>query len=156
MPHAADRDVEWQAYLYVSGEMSPPAVLQFEERLADDQAAREAVARAVELWTLLAANPQLIVPATVSRSHRSAVVAALATVAALVIVFFSLNRRQPPTLEGEPASDLVSLWAESDEAIEDDADRMVADVPDGADDLTVPGWMIAALETDADDDTEEN
>jgi ferric-dicitrate binding protein FerR (iron transport regulator) len=156
MSHTADRDLEWQAYLYVSGEMSPPAVLQFEERLADDQAAREAVAQAVELWTLLAANPQSAIPTTVTRSHRSAILAALTTVAALVIVFFSVNRRQPPTQDGEPASELVSLWTETDEAAEDDVDAMAADAPGEADDLTVPGWMIAALETDADDDTEEN
>ena len=42
-------DLNWLAFRYVAGEMSGDECAEFETRLADDQAAREAVASAVEL-----------------------------------------------------------------------------------------------------------
>lgn len=48
-------DLDWQAWCYVSGEMTSDESAAFEARLADDLAACEAVARAVELNDALAA-----------------------------------------------------------------------------------------------------
>jgi hypothetical protein len=48
-------ELEWTAFCYVSGELSPAEAEQFEVRLADDQEAREALARAVELTQVVAA-----------------------------------------------------------------------------------------------------
>ncbi len=43
------QDLDWLAFCYAAGELENTQCEQFEARLADDQAAREALARAVEL-----------------------------------------------------------------------------------------------------------
>lgn len=48
-------DLHWQAAQYVLGELSPVDAADFEDRLAVDQQAREAVASAVELTAAVAA-----------------------------------------------------------------------------------------------------
>jgi hypothetical protein len=50
-----ENQLEWTAFCYASGELSPAEAEQFEARLADDQEAREALARAVELTQVVAA-----------------------------------------------------------------------------------------------------
>src|SRR4051794_35043724 len=50
-----EADLEWTAYLYVTGGLSILEEAAFELRLAEDQLAREAVAGAVELTGALAA-----------------------------------------------------------------------------------------------------
>jgi len=47
-------DIDWLAFRYVANEMSNDEYEQFEERLFDDQTAREAVATAVELTQTIA------------------------------------------------------------------------------------------------------
>jgi hypothetical protein len=47
--HLPDTDLDWLAYQYAAGELSVSQLSAFEERLAVDQSAREAVAAAVEL-----------------------------------------------------------------------------------------------------------
>ena len=47
-------ELNWLAFRYVAGEMSADECAEFETRLADDQAAREAVASAVELTQTMA------------------------------------------------------------------------------------------------------
>jgi len=42
-------ELSWQAFLYVSEELSPDEVVDFEERLLTDQSAREAVAEAAKM-----------------------------------------------------------------------------------------------------------
>jgi len=48
-------DLDWLAFSYAAGELTPAEAEQFELRLADDQPAREALARAVELCQIVAA-----------------------------------------------------------------------------------------------------
>lgn len=48
-PNQNRDELAWLAFQYVAGDFSPAGAEQFEERLATDQAAREAVAEAVEL-----------------------------------------------------------------------------------------------------------
>jgi hypothetical protein len=48
-------ELDWLAFCYAAGELSSAETEQFEVRLADDQAAREALARAVELTQIVAA-----------------------------------------------------------------------------------------------------
>jgi len=50
-----ENQLEWTAFCYASGELNPAEAEQFELRLADDQEAREALARAVELTQVVAA-----------------------------------------------------------------------------------------------------
>jgi hypothetical protein len=55
MPHEKPDDLDWLAFCYIADELSPDEVERFESRLADDQEAREAVARAVDLTRAVAA-----------------------------------------------------------------------------------------------------
>jgi hypothetical protein len=48
-------DLDWLAFSYAAGELTSAEAEQFELRLADDQPAREALARAVELCQVVAA-----------------------------------------------------------------------------------------------------
>lgn len=50
-----NNDLDWLAFSYAAGELTPTEAEQFELRLADDQPAREALARAVELCQVVAA-----------------------------------------------------------------------------------------------------
>jgi hypothetical protein len=51
-----DQSLDWLAHCYVCGELSPAELTEFETRLGDNQAAREAVARAVEINELVLAS----------------------------------------------------------------------------------------------------
>jgi hypothetical protein len=64
--------LDWSAFCYAAGEMSPAEVTEFEARLADDQAAREALARAVELTQIVAAAESQVGDVVLPASHRSA------------------------------------------------------------------------------------
>ena len=60
MTNDIKNDLDWLAFCYAAGELDVAAAEQFESRLATDQAAREALARAVELTqTVAAAEHQL-------------------------------------------------------------------------------------------------
>ena len=48
-------ELDWSAFCYAAGELSPTEAEQFETRLADDQSVREALTRAVELTQTVAA-----------------------------------------------------------------------------------------------------
>jgi hypothetical protein len=48
-------DLDWQAFAYAAGELSAAEAEAFESRLCDEQPAREALARAVELTQIVAA-----------------------------------------------------------------------------------------------------
>ena len=66
-------ELDWTAFCYAAGELDPAAAEQFEARLADEQPAREALARAIELTQAVAAAesqpPAYVVrPATRQRS----------------------------------------------------------------------------------------
>src|SRR6478752_2511542 len=48
-------NLDWLAFSYAASELQPTEAEQFEARLADDQTAREALARAVELCQIVSA-----------------------------------------------------------------------------------------------------
>lgn len=50
-----DNDLDWSAFCYLAGELSPAEAEAFEARLGTEQAAREALARSVELTQIVAA-----------------------------------------------------------------------------------------------------
>ena len=145
-----DHDRNWQAFLYVSGEMSPAAAEEFELQLADDQSAREAVADAVQLLATMAAGVKpaaadpIAMPQSISPARNFA---ALVTVAALVLVCLSVIHLRQSGRDNAPARELVSLWAES-RSLTDDSVEADGASNGGDEDLTVPGWMLAAVETD--------
>jgi hypothetical protein len=63
-------ELEWSAFCYAAGELSAPEAALFEQRLATDQAAREALARTIELTQAVAAA-ETLEPVTVRPSGRS-------------------------------------------------------------------------------------
>ena len=60
MNKECESQLDWSAFCYAAGEMSPQETTEFEARLSDDQLAREALARVVELTqTVSAAESQI-------------------------------------------------------------------------------------------------
>ena len=75
-------ELTWQAFQYVAGELSVTDADLFEERLADDQAAREAVAQAVALFhTVCAVEAAEPVVAIRERTSRRALLVPAITLA---------------------------------------------------------------------------
>lgn len=146
-------DLDWQAFLYASNELSADERAAFESRLANDQAAQEALASMVSLAeavcaaesdaeissnTVVASSTQ--VAEGPSRRHQAALWMALG--AACLAMIFGLrqvmqtgNNRQPIAMQQDAQSDgkLVDLaqhWAQNlDEhsVMEDVATGVVAD-----------------------------
>jgi hypothetical protein len=133
-------ELSWCAFRYIADEMSADEQARFEEQLAVDQQAREAVALAVELAHGLAAVPER--PAVVApsrRKRRLRVRLAWSAAAAIAVCFaFALGWQLggpeeqglvpgPLAERGLPADDqsvsdpgvaaeLVSLWVQADAA----------------------------------------
>jgi hypothetical protein len=91
-------DLGFEAFRYVAGEMTDSEALAFEERLAGDQAAREAVAQAVEIAQAVTVLGPQAVPAgspgnraILRKSRRAAVVAVLAALAACLALAVGLD-----------------------------------------------------------------
>ena len=57
MSTPGQRELDWQAFCYAAGDLAPAEARDFENRLAESQEAREALARAVELGESLAHLP---------------------------------------------------------------------------------------------------
>jgi hypothetical protein len=93
-------DLTWLAFCYVAGELGPAEAEAFEARLDHDQAAREAVAGAVELVELVSQSAQR---EPVARRNRR-VVAVLATAAALTLAVVLGGLRFGPTGGSQPSA----------------------------------------------------
>jgi hypothetical protein len=122
-------ECNWIAFRYVSGEMTDEESRLYEQRLVDDEAACDAVARATELHEAVrfASNDPIALrrsPQVIGRRHPAiwAAVAAACLVLAAVLLrrpfdhrpeqpIASTSENRPDSSDGEPAS--VSLaWAE--------------------------------------------
>ena len=149
-------DAEWLAVRYVLGELPPAEAVAFEERLAVDQPAREAVALAVRLTEALAESemtartpaetsaPVVALPSRRSRRRLLAIVAAAAVV--LLAVVIEAPRSARPVAADDAR--LAALWSETDAwsgafepTVEDDESLA------GRDPLLPPDWLIAAVES---------
>ncbi len=134
---AFDEDLPWLAFLYVSEELTPDEVADFEERLLTDQEAREAVAEAMKmadgLWVATAvetlqAPPDRGRPAEAAKPSRSRwswwMTGTLAAAGLAFCVGWWLaewetsnNPPRPVVQESEPevvplkAEELVGLWS---------------------------------------------
>lgn len=104
-------DLNWLAFAYVAGEMSADEAESFELRLADDQQAREAVARAVELTQVVAAA-ETHCEQSVTVAHRQApswstrlAWMAIGGVAAVLVALFvsSMNTGPQPVVKQDDA-----------------------------------------------------
>jgi hypothetical protein len=166
-----DRDeLTWLAFQYVAGDFSAAAAEQFEERLATDQAAREAVAEAVELLHAVCAA-EASEPVVAVAAHQSiwsqklvwistGAAAAVALVAGVLSINpwggFSPSRPERNVAAVSPA--LVDAWsAIRKEAADESASHSVsasavlteAELALAEEDLALsteaPSWMTAGV-----------
>lgn len=138
-------DLDWLAFRYAAGELENAECEQFEARLADDQTAREALARAVDLCQTVHAvesqRREYIIPAvaaTVAWNQRLSWMA-VGGLASLLIALFWTGVVGPVSrsLHAFSQQNLASAWTETRTEI--------ANVRDA-------GYWPAIATTDADDE----
>lgn len=155
------QDLDWLAFCYVSDELDVEARADFEMRLQDDQAAREAVACVVGECQMIdracsLPSPRRAVGATTeATSSLWRVPAALLAAAAAIFILVAVNQPDStPPIATASADELADAWAstlvslEPDEFEEFVADEYQALGLDNDDD----SWMFAALDDLTDED----
>ncbi len=157
---AASDELEWLAYCYVSGDLLGDERTTFENRLADDQGAREAVARAVELVQAVAAAESYVsprpMPAAVARRTtwpRSLAWMSAGASAALVLVVAWIQWDAIAGWFAPPPADrqaLAEVWSQTREAVRE----IVYTEPyefsppaktELASEESLPSWIAAAV-----------
>jgi hypothetical protein len=168
--------LEWQAFLYASGDLSPAESAAFEAKLESDQAAREALAEAVRTTELISqAHCQ---PATVRRAYRSHWISQAgwmsvgAAACLLLVVGVQTVRRSnldaswlssndaPADVSAQLAADWVEVRLEQlrdDAPVEAaawmvDSEAMPIDVEG---EVAVPEWLLAAASPAGEDGSAE-
>jgi anti-sigma factor RsiW len=165
--HEFENELDWQAFCYLSGELNEAETEQFEARLADDQAAREALARAVELTQAVAAAESqagaVVIPAGRGAADWSTRVSWMA-VGGLAAVLLAIlwSGAVGPAWQGRNAAgriELASAWMAAREEIklagfggpalgDDAADDAAFSTDLRSDNLAIdeaPSWMTAAV-----------
>src|SRR5262245_21336999 len=174
MNNEIQNELDWTAFCYVAGELSPAEVERFEVRLADEQPAREALARAVEMTQAVAAAESqaechVVIPAARHRPvwiSRLAWMAVGGTAAALLAVLWSgaLNSGRHPLTGAQllARSELAAAWTQARDEIAaakeagqwpmiaaaGDSDEEQPGTESRGDDLALeeaPSWMTAAV-----------
>jgi hypothetical protein len=161
-PH---EELDWLAFQYVANEMSATERSAFEERLDLDQAAREAVAQAMELSlavevayredaVVVAARDRLLGQG--SRGWWSVGVAACVLFALVALSQLTRNAGERLAISPTPGDQLAIAWSETRVALPTSANLSAADenlLEDdllalrGEDDdlLALPTWLVAAV-----------
>jgi hypothetical protein len=161
-------ELDWLAFRYVAGELDSDEQADFERRLAQDQAACEAVAKAVELTGAIRAVeatslPPVQLAGVPSRRWSLRMAACLSACAAILLIVyfqFSLPTESGPTVRSDPSSvtdktELAVVWSEiraelGDQENDTWAWSEVIDLGDSAsaaddtDSLITPDWMFSA------------
>ena len=160
------QELDWLAFQYVADELSAPDRAAFEERLETDQAAREAVARGVELSLAVqaayredalgvAARDRLIGKS--SRGWWSVAVAACALLALIAVSQFTRNAGEAWRRAGTNDEQLAIAWSETRAVLPTSAILSVDDDNTLLDDdllamrvdeeavVALPTWMVAAV-----------
>jgi hypothetical protein len=163
MENHAATDLGWLAFQYAIDELSPADALAFEQRLADDQQAREALAEATLLCQALKRTAPCTVPAQrgTLRPAASWTWAACGAAACLLVIgaleFLADDRPQPVATPVQPGRDeaLAQAWfsarlpeLENDPlALDLLAEEDVGLAGGEADSrLSVPVWMLEAVQ----------
>ena len=162
----AHDELTWLAFRYVAGELSAAEAELFEEQLATDQTAREAVATSVELYHAVAAAEATVpaAPLTIAAKARNTwsqrlVWLATGASAAAILVVASWNATDlwsPVPTKPSVSPDLVNAWTAvqadlalaSDEAVADEPARpALADIDEELSlPMETPSWMTAAVQ----------
>lgn len=161
MASHTENDVNWLAFRYAAGEMTADEQHRFEQRLADDQTAREAVEQAVELTAavrLAAASTPAVRsrrPRTLlmhSPSARAAMMAVLLLAVGAAAWLGSRSIFAPPTdrtttrseegeIETSEQDDSLALqWA----AMRENRENAMNDAPFSGEDQNYAAWIDIA------------
>ncbi len=165
-------DLDWTAFCYAAGELDAAAAERFEGRLAGEQTAREALARAIELTQAVSAAESqsrgyVVTPAARQQNKWTArlswmAVGGLASLLLAVLWSGSLSPDQPTPTASRPAvaAGLAVAWTQTRAEIASakeagDWPVFPAAAPDSdedslsrGDDLVLeetPSWMTAAV-----------
>ena len=172
-------ELDWTAFCYAAGELSPEEVADFELRLAEDQGAREALARAVELTQAVAAA-ETLTPVVTAGSERSlwgrrlawmAIGAAASLLAAALITGGRLGPGGGDWVEQAPAAfssetgELAAAWSQTRQELSVASDAglwfpdhldaisgegdALADEREDALLAATPSWLTAAVRSSA-------
>jgi hypothetical protein len=168
---SGQEELAWLAFCYASDELSPEAASEFENRLAADQAAREALAEAALLISATQAalreepySVGAVSPAEHNAQHRNAqhgkkrslgwiVVAAAACIAMVVVAdgwIARQHRGQPVIAVNDSDASLALAWADSQFPLDVGDRELLAgseeyEYGDDTNSITVPDWMLEAV-----------
>jgi hypothetical protein len=162
-PGEFSNELDWLAFCYVAEELDPAQRAAFESRLAEDQAACEAVVRAVELSCTVVRSGQDDADLKAGRRTRLTNAALLVAIAAMVsFCLASAWLFNPAESSKNPDAEVALAWAESVDVPELDSRLELTpaiwegewddDVDFSRDDFEEQdefvNWMFAALERD--------
>lgn len=163
----SDADLDWLACRYVLNELSGPELDKFEQMLATDDRACNAVVEAVLLVEGVVQAERspvevpVIQPATRHASYRiNAALVGSAAALVLTVGWLSFFKKPFDRPSGETATTVAALWIDGADAEEDQSiDRVLSvnrEPLDLEDEDAVPGWLLAAVtEQHKTDDGEE-
>ena len=149
MQNPTENDLDWLAFRYISGEMAGSEAEQFEALLADDQAARDAVVRAVELTqAIVAIQTASIRPsAAMPQSWTHNITWISTSVAALVLVTLALNFNGPTKSATSDSADIAKAWLDRSAEPVIDSTTLSGALNDDEEFVTAdpPAWMLEAV-----------
>lgn len=152
-------DLNWLAQQYVLGELGAEAVEAFEARLADEEEAGAALARAVQLVAALRTGRAVRVERSTSRRawRRLAYGLSAAAAAGAVVWLAPRTATESPeevaVIAPQRALELVSRWRDARPESMPGSDRWNDEEQDAGDD--VPNWLMAAVSLEAGGATED-
>ena len=157
-------DLHWTAFLYIAGELDPEAEARFEDRLAEDAEAQEAVALAVEVVgaTVLAARSFAAKNPTRRRIRLASAWVALAAAAGLALALFP-SFGPPSTSPADPSA-TARAWSTIRDEEAPDWSPSVSDAsaepdegttPEPQADRALPSWLLSAASVPADESPRE-
>ncbi len=165
-------ELDWLANRYVTRELSTDEAAAFEEQLASDEAACEAVARAMTLnlavvatfdksafdtptfaAMVVVARPSVVVPPRRAASVIIALAATAIAAAGVALMVGTGNSDRNGLAHKEGTDRIVAAWVHGEAARNNFEDDDTLDSDDDSD-LDPPDWMLAALTVDPNDDDE--
>jgi hypothetical protein len=161
-----DDELDWLAFCFVAGEMDDRQRAEFEHRLADDQGAREAVARAVELCQAAAVvdaqehqRPMPQITVGTASWPRSLAWLSIGASAALVLAAAGMQLDTIKTWFTPPPvnrTDLAEVWSQTRESVRDIVQGEPIEAPpltesDFSSEVSLPSWITAAVFSQAPD-----